>query len=157
MEIDGNALIKWATFGIAVIGAALGVLNTWRDWQRTRPRLRVGMHMANSLVGDGPPFLTIDITNLSPFAVTVTHVGFFTFHGSEHMQCFLPRLASGNTLPVRLESRTSETIFQEVSALKPEQWLAVRCAYVNTACGVTAVGGHRFFKSYGATIAAEQL
>lgn len=61
---------------IAVLGAVLGVINTWHGLDKSRPKLRVRpAHVIP--VGSAPRSLTfcIEVTNLSAFALTICDVG----------------------------------------------------------------------------------
>lgn len=86
------------TLGCAITGAVLGVLNTWHGLSQRRVKLKVLPKFAYG-TDDGKAFLTasnlyreagatpppmgcIDITNLSPFPVTVGSAG-FTMKGDE--------------------------------------------------------------------------
>lgn len=154
-----------ATVGGAcgVLGAVLGIINTWHQINTTRVKLRVVPKVAQLLRGDtmltldrpsaqsaefmGDPAtccLYIEIINLSAFPVTISLVGFgHPDGGTDNPDGILraimhkPRLSNGETLPVRLESR------ELVAAYGKRGELALPAgpqAYVKTDCGTVALG-----------------
>lgn len=133
-----NVSIEWLTFGIAIVGAVLGVLNTWHAISQSSPKMRVRMLYTYStpkveLVG-----FSIDVTNLSSFALTVTEVGFSLspWWRRDIERLYLnPHEAAGNALPVRLESRQSAS-FYFPGELKGLSTKKVTAAYAKTDCGV---------------------
>jgi|ERR1039458_5152224 hypothetical protein len=122
-----------------VVGAVLGIINTWRAFDRERVRLKVspvwyfrsdGVQTAHTL--------GVEITNLSFFPVTISSVGFKLSDGQ--MFTFLTSLPSGGYLPQRMESRTSLTA---VAPLRTENNPAMKdviSAYAQTACGCVFMG-----------------
>lgn len=126
---------QWLTFGIAVLGAALGVLNTWRALGQDRVRLVVRAGRPVDIAGG--PCLLIEVRNLSSFAVTITHIGFDRLGADRHFQLVAPRFLGGQSLPARMEPRTALTVVQPFAAFEDEeQLLTLRNVYVLTACGV---------------------
>lgn len=141
------------TLAIAVLGAVLGLVNTWYQLDRSRVKLRVSPKHAIS-VGAADPRLTfcIEITNLSAFAVTIEEAGVF-YKGTQARGAYAqPVLIDGGPWPRRLEPRTSVTVYGQPPTAKPGYPL--RCAYARTSCGVTRRGNSPAFKqlvaSYGA-------
>lgn len=142
------------TLAIAVLGAALGVLNFWRSWAADRVRVRVRVAHAYVLSGVQTHNLTIDVVNLSTFPVTVTHIGFDVNGTDRHMQIPMPIFTTHLTLPVRLESRAGFTVLQPLTAFKDEQLARLRNAYVLTACGARFNSSRSAFKQINAMAAA---
>jgi hypothetical protein len=129
--------LQTLTLGIAVIGAVLGILNTWRAYSSDRVRIRVRPSWA--LLTGGGEVLAVEVVNLSTFAVTVTALGFTKLHSSSHAQVISPTLSTGDCLPKRLDPRTGFT-----ALVDPREFMkitAVDEAYVRTACGETVTGG----------------
>jgi hypothetical protein len=125
------------TLAIAIVGAALGVLNTWRAFSSDRVRIRVRPSWA--MLTGGPEILAIEVVNLSTFAITVTAIGFTKSDSSSHAQVIEPRLSTGDSLPKRLESRTGFT-----ALVDPRELMKVPDvdeAYVRTACGAMVKAG----------------
>lgn len=88
------------TLAIAVLGAVLGLMNTWYALDRTRVKLRVRPKHAFP-VGAADPRLTfcIEVTNLSAFAVTIEETGVF-YKGTESRGAYAyPVLIDGGTWP----------------------------------------------------------
>jgi len=130
------------TLALAVIGAVLGVLNTWRNL--VADRVRVRLEVGHGFLADPSNYrLFLEIRNLSSFPVTITHVELELLGSSDHLQIPAPLFTHGETLPVRLESRTACTVL----AMPPEypSLTDIRRAYVLTACGRKITGGKRFF------------
>lgn len=130
-----ETLVQGITLGIAILGAGLGVLNAWRSWNTDRVRVKVSTSLARSLVADEDA-ICIDVVNLSSFPVTITSVGFDLASGLNHLAVPKPIFTRGESLPVRLESRTSLTVLQPMATLEDEQLAKVTSAYVRTACGL---------------------
>lgn len=129
-EITLITAIAGLAFGL--IGAILGILNTWRAFDRDRVRIRV---VPVSLIYEsGADGFGIEITNLSYFPVTVHGVG-FTVHNPKERLTFLPSDIRGCQLPQRMEPRTSFTAILPVKSGEHPKWSFIREAYVDTACG----------------------
>lgn len=131
--------VQAATLAIALLGAVLGVINTWHGLDRTRVKLRVRPSHAIPF-GNVDPRLNfcIEVTNLSAFAVTICAVGVL-YHGTKARGTMVqPMLADGGEWPRRLEPRSSITAYGQRPEFNPNQ--CIRCAFVATQCGVTKTG-----------------
>jgi len=124
------------TLAIAATGLILSVCNVvWFIW-RDRVRLRVKAHTLIDM-SSGLSALSVEVVNLSYFAVTINEVG------------FLPRwdysgrraIVQTAILPSRLDARASLSIIDPSGELLPlvqqRQFRAVRAV---TACGVKVNG-----------------
>lgn len=131
--------IQAITLAIAVLGAVLGVINTWHALDNTRVKLKVQPGHAIPVGGFNPSLnFCIEVTNLSAFAVTVYDVGVF-HHGTEARSSFVnPILTDGGKWPRRLEPRSSVTVYGQRPESPPGH--PIKCAYARTHCGVTATG-----------------
>jgi hypothetical protein len=146
---EGEAMPHEAvTLIIAILGAVLGLigtvlslLNTWRAFDRDRVKLRVVPKYAFPVGGsDNRPRVSIDVTNLSMFPVTVSQIGFL-FHDSTNCGVLLqPIMLDGGTFPRRLEPRTSFSVMCDPTQHLEPAFASIRCAYVKTDCGVTVEG-----------------
>jgi hypothetical protein len=139
------SILEGITLSIAVLGATLGLVNTWHALDRSRVKLRVRPKHAIP-VGAADPRLTfcIEVTNLSVFAVTVEEAGVF-FKGTESRAAYtLPVLIDGGAWPRRLEARSSVTVYGQPPMASTGH--ALKCAYARTACGVVRTGTSPAFK-----------
>jgi hypothetical protein len=144
MTLDFNAplagvnLLQVVTLALALLGAALGLINTWASLDKSRIKLRV--RPAHAIpVGGAPQHigLSITITNLSAFPVTVNEVGLLLRGTNKRAAIVTPILADGGVWPRRLEARSSVTLYAE----RPSQGQnRITCAYATTECGVTRKG-----------------
>jgi hypothetical protein len=137
--MDDITIIQAITLAIAVLGAALGVINTWHGLDKSRVKLKV--RPAHAIpVGAANPNITfsIEVTNLSAFAVTVSDVGVI-YHGTDVRGSIVsPIIIDGVGWPRRLEQRSSVSIYGQ----RPdsENGRSIKCAYARTQCGVTVTG-----------------
>lgn len=133
------AIIQAVTLAIAVLGAVLGVINTWHGLDKSRVKLKVRPAHAIPVGGANPNInFSIEVTNLGAFAVTICDVGVF-YHGTDKRGSFIrPILADGGTWPRRLEPRSAVTIYGQRPESLPGH--KIRCAYAITECGVTKTG-----------------
>lgn len=146
------SIVQAITLAIAVLGAVLGVINTWHALDKTRVKLRV-RPMEAIPVGGADPNLTfcIEITNLSSFAVTVHDVGVFYKGTTSRGSYTHPVLIDGKGWPRRLEPRSSVTVYGLPPNTRPGRPLDT--AYARTECGVTRTGTSPFFKALAKKIA----
>jgi len=75
MNLDVLPWKDYLTIAAALLGAVLGVMNTWNAIDQRRVRLRVRPSHAIT-VPDGALKFCVEVLNLSAFAVTITEVGF---------------------------------------------------------------------------------
>ena len=132
-------LVQAVTLAIAVLGAVLGVINTWHGLDKSRVKLRV--RPAHAIpVGTAPANIafSIEVTNVGAVAVTVCDVGVF-YHGTDARGSIVqPLLADGGPWPRRLEPRSSVTVYGQRPESRPDN--RIKCAYARTQCGVTETG-----------------
>jgi hypothetical protein len=124
-------------------------MNTWKQWDRDRPKLRVVPKQAIPLgpgMGDRRPRLCIEVTNLSSFPLVVTEVG-VRYRGTDRRGAILPPIViDGKPFPRRLESRTSVSLYASPDAFSDPTSPRVRSAYAMTDCGLTFTGTSRALK-----------
>jgi hypothetical protein len=95
------------TLPLAVVGAVLGVINTWRSLDRDRIKLRIVPKVAYPVgMTDTRPRLCIEVINLSSFPVTVAEVGFLLRGSDKKLVLIQPIFADGGSFPRRLEGRS---------------------------------------------------
>lgn len=130
-----------ATLAIALLGAVLGVISTWRNWIQDRVRLLVRPSYGLDVMGGHN--ICIDVVNMSSFPVTVTRIGFTLLGSDRRMQIPRPMFTGGETLPVSLEARTSCTVLVPLAAFEKGEIAVIDKAYVSTACGIRVQGDSR--------------
>ena len=133
-----------ATFWIAVagvvfggIGTALGIYNAWtaRAQRQLRVRVKPGFVRGRGLP---PKAFSIEVVNLSTFAVTVEHVG-FTLAGSDERAAAMPMPLDRGAWPRRLEPRSSVTLVTrplESMSARPR----IAAAYAQLSSGEMCLG-----------------
>lgn len=157
-----------------ILGAVLGIINTWHQMSQTRVRLRVVPKLAwmidahNVLTADRPARdmkdpvrarppdrVCIEVVNLSAFPVTVSDVGFGRVNEPRGI-LFRPELSPGKTWPVRLESRDSFTAYGAVGMTPREDALQAAVAYAKTDCGNTTYGSTPIFRDFVRSLQARK-
>lgn len=138
------AIPEGVTLGIAITGAVLGVLNTWRAFDRDRIRLRVVPTLF--FASNGESGLCFDIINLSHLPVTLHQVGIELRHPRGHTFAFVPRLTVGGGLPHRMEARTSVTVFMPPGADRDPALREAWRVFAKTACGRAFYGTSPAFR-----------
>jgi len=138
---DWGSLKEFLTIGAAVLGAGLGIMNTWQAMSQRWLRLRIRPCHAIA-VPHGDDGFSIEIINLSTFSVTINEVGFTD--DSQSIKCTgrfaitAPMLIDGKPWPRRLNSREAVSVF-----FTPPSYLRGRKigkAYARTACGDVRYG-----------------
>lgn len=140
--------VQGIILAIAVLGAVLGIINTWQSLDKSCVKLRVRPKHAIP-VGAADPRLTfcIEVTNLSAFAVTVDETGVF-YKGTENRGAYTqPILLDGKGWPRRLGPRSSVTVYGQAPLVESHP---LKCAYARTECGVTRSGTSPAFKQLAA-------
>ena len=143
------------TLSIAVLGAALGLLNTWNAISARRVRLLVKTTFAYPIGDpDAPPMMGIEVINLSAFAVTVTEVGFLLNGTTSRAAATPPQIIDGKPWPRRLEAREAVSTFLN----RPhDERFVVRAAYAHLASGETITGKGPAIKNLRAAMAQGQI
>lgn len=121
----------WVTFGLASLGAVLGIANTIKSWRQDKLRLYV--RFVYAVTSEAPIELVgIEVRNLSAFAVTIEEVGLLA-RGMNSRTAFAgATLTDQSRLPCRLHSRESMTALFDASCLPRANYDRV---YARTACG----------------------
>jgi len=130
------------TLSIAVLGAVLGLINTWRSIDTSRVKLKVVPGHA-VLVGSANPAYRfyVSVTNLGAFAVTIEELGFL-YKGTDRKGVLVEYLLSdGGALPKRLEPRAGLTAYCERPA--PLGTHSVKCAYASRLLKYAPSQAHR--------------
>lgn len=99
-------IVGGVTLGIALVGAVLGILNTWRNLDRDRPKLRVRPFHVIPVGGYGEMHsdinFGIEVVNLSSFPLTVSEVGFRHKGLTSRSAAIQPLTLDGKPMPRRL-------------------------------------------------------
>ncbi|RLW62678.1 MAG: hypothetical protein B6D73_18285 [gamma proteobacterium symbiont of Stewartia floridana] len=138
--------VESITLAIAVLGAVLGVINTWVGLSKEKVKLIVTPKHAIP-VGGAPEHLEfcVEVVNLSAFPVTVSEVGVF-YRGTDKRSVIPnPITSDGKPFPRRLESRSGVTLYSE----KPRPLVngkRMKCAFAKTDCGVVVKGNSPAFR-----------
>jgi hypothetical protein len=149
MPADTVTLKDAMTLGVALVGAILGVMNTWNALSQRRVRLRVTRMFLSTARGE--PFgASIEIVNLSSFPLTIAEIVFKSRRGK--VVLISPRFLDGDGLPRQMASR------EAVSAkFGPSDFgippVRLRRAYARTACGRTITGNSPAGRQFSRMIA----
>lgn len=130
-----------AALAFGLLGASLGILNTWHSLSRDTIRLRVRLVGIIPIMGVQRG--AIEVTNLSYFPVTINAVGFTMRPDSFHMQVLIARTPGGESLPQRMEPRTQITVLLAPDTLDKPDFARAQRAYATTACGKRFVGSKK--------------
>jgi hypothetical protein len=106
--------VQAVTLSVAVLGAVLGIINTWHGLDKSRLKLKVTPAHAIP-VGGVDPMLTfcIEVTNLSTFPVTICDVGVFYKGTDKRWSIIHPVLIDRGPWPRRLEPRSSVSVYSQ--------------------------------------------
>ncbi|WP_125900957.1 hypothetical protein [Methylobacterium indicum] len=150
MGLDQLPWKDFITLGAALLGAGLGIMNTWNTINARRVRLRVRPADAIS-VPQGNRMFSIEVVNLSTFPVTITEVGLTdgpkNIDKGARFVIGNPILIDGKPWPRRLEVRESVSAYFDPRQLAG-QGISIGRAFARTSCGEVA---------YGTSPALEQL
>lgn len=134
-------LLTGITLAIALLGAVLGIINTWVSVDKNRVKLRVVPKIAYRVgIPDPQGRLCIEVMNLSAFPVTVSQVGFLLRGTRDRATIIRPIIHDGGPYPRRLDSRASFTAYSNPNEPEPDLLGQVRCAFAATDCGVVGRG-----------------
>jgi hypothetical protein len=141
--------MTWAgeiALAIALVGAVLGIMNTWHQLNRDRVRLRVVPKVVNLHSGGNisDSKLCIEVINLSTFAVTVCSVGFTS--AKHDLVVIDPLLLYGGVWPRRLEPRECVTAFLNEDWKQSKDIPLAQKTFARTECGVTCYGSIKRIK-----------
>ena len=105
------SLLQISTFGLALLGSVLGVINTWKALEHDKVKLKVIPKNAipvGELENCGVDFC-IEVINKSTFAITITEIGFLLKGLKERAAIYQPIIIDNGPFPRTLESRSSFT------------------------------------------------
>lgn len=129
------------TLGIALLGAVLGLMNTWQAISAGRVKLRVKPAFAIGYP-HGESMFSIEVVNLSSFPVTISEVGLTlggNSLGQQRAAVTQPIMIDGGQWPRRLEAREAVSLYFDPSSMG-RSGKAIGRAYARTACGEARYG-----------------
>ena len=120
-----------------VIGLVLSILNTWRLFDRDRIRLKVQVrgHVTSPPIEGVNHFLGVTVVNVGYIAVTVSQIEFGLKKPKKHVLGFIPFGPISDSLPKRLEPRTSMQVLAPPQMIFDGQFEYATRAIVRTQCG----------------------
>lgn len=134
------------TFTIAVLGAVLGIINTWVGLSKEGVKLVVTPKHAIPVGGASEHLeFCVEVVNLSAFPVTVSEVGIF-YRGTDKRSVIPnPVTSDGGPFPRRLEPRSAVTLYSE----RPRSVVdgnKMKCVFAKTDCGTVRKGTSPAFR-----------
>lgn len=151
MSTSQNMTLAVAIVGAAtgLLGAVLGIINTWKSIGRERVKLRIVPKVAEvHAPGQDPtPRMCIEAVNMSCFPITISGVGFST-HSRSQLVVAQPIVLDGKPWPRRLEPREAVTVYLSPQLMLEPKMLLAKAAYVKTDCGITKEGTGPALASY---------
>lgn len=132
-----NPWTELVTFGLALLGAVLGVINTWRAVNRDQVKLRVRLvdAVAVKTTQFPPKMVGFEVTNLSGFPVTIAKAGLKIQGSKKDLVLADPFLLDDQKWPRRLESREQVTAYIPAGLLRDDE--VYTAVFVTTVCGET--------------------
>ena len=146
------------TFGIALIGAILGIINTWFAYDKDRRvKLRVVPKFAFPVGGAEYMYpekmISIEVVNLNSFPVTISQIGFLLHGTKDRLVLTIPIIPDNKPFPRRLESRSSFAVYGMYPTEETrEKYKKIRCAFAETECGIITTGNSPALKSILASL-----
>jgi hypothetical protein len=134
---DKFTAVNAITLSIALLGAVLGIINTWKSINRDRLKLIVIPKHAipvSNFINQNIRFC-IEVINLSTFPVTITEIGLLYHNTNVRGAAINPIITDGGAFPRRLEPRTSFTAYLRADIFQADRKYKVKCAYAATDCG----------------------
>jgi hypothetical protein len=140
-DLPGLEIKDAVTMSVALVGAVLGVMNTWNAMDQRRVRLRVYPKVAVPVMDGefGRTMGCIEVINLSAFPVSIQEVGFTIRRNSrkgDRLTIVQPFTNDHKPLARRLESRQSVTAYFELDA----RFQRAKSSYVLTDCDEMTYG-----------------
>lgn len=139
-------LIQGITLGIAILGAFLGIINTWHAIDTRRVKLKVVPKLAE-LQPSNKKSICVEVINLGGFPVTISDVGFFLRGSQSRIAIISPITFDDGGFPRRLEPHSSFTVHTSNLIEEPFALRRIRCAYAKTQCGVVQEGSSDMLRS----------
>lgn len=126
------------TLSIALMGALLGLLNTWRSFAKDRPRLRVSVKGWLSSCGDSG--FCVEVANTGFVPVSVSQVGILLRRPRGRVFLFAPYGLGVQDFPHALGAGESMTVYAPPGTDENPALAHASRAFVRTAAGLTFCG-----------------
>jgi len=123
-----------ATLAVALLGAALGVLNTWRSFSKDRPRLRV--NVKGWLNSYGESGFCVEVANTGFAPVSVAQVGVLLRRPRGHVFLFAPYGLGVQSFPHALGAGESMTVYAPPGTDEHPALAHASRAFARTATGL---------------------
>jgi len=137
--IEEITIFQVVTLSIAIIGAILGIINTWYNLDKNRVKLKVLPSHAFSIGNVNQDFnFCISVTNLSSFAITIHEIGILYHDTDSRGAITYPIFLDSGKWPRKLEPRTSFSAYSLLD--KSNTSYKIKCAYAKTECGLMIKG-----------------
>ena len=157
ITVDLTNITAIAGFFFGLIGASLGIFNTFQQWRKDKVRLRLVPKIYRNVDGAGrlcsariPTETQItwngfcfEIVNLSVFSITINEIGIVWTEKDSRVVFDKPEINNNGSLPKKLEAR--ESLICYIPSKSPytiftEGLPFAKCFYATTSCGVTVTG-----------------
>lgn len=137
------------TLAIALLGAVLGLINTWQNIDRDRVKLRVAVNLAYLVTGQGVsrPQIAIEVINRSQFPLTISQLGLEQSGSKNVLALVNPIMVDGGTLPRRIEPRSAFTAYFSAEGTQQVIVSNVSRGYAKTASGEAAYSSPRALRN----------
>lgn len=131
--MDQDTTLVIATVGAitGMVGTIVGIVALLRQIDRDRVRLRIGARWAITSDSPGTRLISISVTNLSTFPVTLSEVGVLCDNGRQRV--IDPHALA--QLPKRIEARTAVSILLSPQFLRNAMCRTATYAFARTDCG----------------------
>ncbi len=140
-ELSALPWKDYITLGAALLGAGLGIMNTWHAISARRVRLRVRPSFAIGPAGQ--QMFSIEVVNLSSFPLTISEVGFSLdwrdIDRGSRAAVTMPIVIDRKPWPRRLEAREAVSLYFD----PPDPGRGGKMigkAYAQTSCGEVCYG-----------------
>jgi hypothetical protein len=139
-------IVQGITLGIAILGAILGIINTWHAIDTRRIKLKVVPALAE-FQPSGEKSICVEVINLGAFPITVSDVGFLRRGTRARLAIIRPIILDEGSFPRRLEAHSAFTVHTTGVIDDPFTLRTIKCAYAKTQCGFVQKGTSGMLKS----------
>jgi hypothetical protein len=139
----------YITIVIAIIGASLGIINMFYNFNRDRVKLRVIPNIWKICIKDEiSERFGIEVINLSTFPVTIRQLGYYDKRNKINVITGLSGFINPIQLPIKLGPRESFSLYGDVEFHKNKDLLNIKCWYAYTICGAIKKSSKKHTKRF---------